>query len=343
MRTSPGPHDPAPDGGTRPGPAAGLDGLPLTRLGLGTAAIAGLFREVSEAQAQQTLHAAWDAGIRYFDAAPHYGVGLAEERLGRFLADRPREEAVVSTKVGRLLVPHDGPGADVQGVEGFFGTPNRVRVRDYTRAGVLRSVEESLTRLGLDRVDLLFVHDPDGFEEQALREAYPALAELRAQGVVDAIGVAMNSTRIPVRFVRETDVDCVLVAGRYTLLDTSAAEELLPLCAERGVGVVGAGVFNSGLLADPAAGATYDYTEAPPALLARARRIAAVGARHGVSLPAVALAFAMAPDPVRTVLLGMRSPAEVRANVAAAEQDVPQSLWDELAAEGLLPSVGVAG
>lgn len=316
----------------------GRAGLTVTAVGFGAAALGGLFRTVSEETAEATLQAAWDAGIRYFDTAPHYGAGLSEERLGRFLARYPRHDYVLSTKVGRLLVARDGPVSEIPDADGFFGTPNRVRVRDYSRGGVLRSMEDSLRRLGLDRIDILYVHDPDEHEEQALREAYPALAALRAEGAIRAIGVGMNTTRIPARFVRETDVDCVLIAGRYTLLDARAGMDLLPLCADRGVDVVGAGVFNSGLLADPEPGTPFDYAAAPPELVDRAQRIAAACARHGVSLAAAALAFSRSHPAVGTVLLGMRSADEVRQNIAAAAQPVPFPLWQDLAHAGLLPA-----
>lgn len=316
----------------------GRAGLAVTPVGFGAAALGGLYRPVSEEEAESALQAAWDAGIRYFDTAPHYGAGLSEERLGRFLARYPRRDYVLSTKVGRLLIPHEGPAGQIQGADGFFGTPNRVRVRDYSRDGVLRSAEDSLRRLGLDRIDILYIHDPDSQEEQALREAYPALARLRAEGAVGAIGVGMNTTRIPARFVRETDVDCVLIAGRYTLLDAGAGTDLLPLCADRGVDVVGAGVFNSGLLAAPEPGAPFDYAAAPPELVDRAQRIAAACTRHGVSLAAAALAFSRSHPAVRTLLLGMRSAEEVQQNIAAAAQPVPFQLWQDLADGGLLPA-----
>lgn len=322
---------------TRP---LGRAALPVTRLGFGAAPIGGLYAPLEEAAAEETLQAAWDAGIRYFDTAPHYGVGLSEERLGRFLAGKPREQYVLSTKVGRLLVPHEGPAGEVQGADGFHGTPARDRVRDYSADGVRRSLEESLERLGLDRVDLVFVHDPDAHVAQALTEAYPALERLRAEGVVSSIGVGMNQSAVPARFVRESDVDVLLVAGRYTLLDTGAAAELFPLCLERGVDVIGAGAFNSGLLAAPRPGARFDYTTAPQDLVARARRIAAVCARHGVTLPAAALAYTGGHPAVRTVLAGMRTPEEVRQNSAAAATGVPAALWAALAAENLLPEGG---
>ncbi|EDY43387.2 aldo/keto reductase [Streptomyces sp. SPB074] len=316
----------------------GRAGLPVTRLGFGAAPVAGLYAPLAEDAAQRTLAAAWEAGIRYFDTAPHYGVGLSEERLGRFLAGRPREAYVLSTKVGRRLVPHPGPAREVDGADGFFGTPARERVRDYSADGVRRSLAESLERLGLDRVDVVLIHDPEAYAREALEEAYPALERLRAEGVVSSIGVGMNETALPARFVRETDIDVVLVAGRHTLLDGEAAHDLLPLCRARGVDVIAAGAFNSGLLADPAApGARYDYGRAPAPLLARARRIAAVCARHDVPLPVAALAHTAAHPAVRTVLAGMRTPREVRENTRAFTTPVPAALWADLAEEGLLP------
>ncbi|MGF6882871.1 D-threo-aldose 1-dehydrogenase [Nocardia sp. GAS34] len=314
--------------------------LEMTGLGFGAAPIGGLFEPMTDEQADEVLRAAWDAGIRYFDTAPHYGVGLSEQRLGRFLSQHPRDDYVVSTKVGRLLVPHNGPAADVQGISGFYGTPNRDRRIDFSRDGVLRSLDDSLRRLGLDHVDILYIHDPDDHEEQALAEAYPALAQLRDEGVVSSIGVGVNQTRSPLRFVRETDIDCVLIAGRYTLLDTQAGAELLPLCAERGVDVVNAGIFNSGLLADPQPGATYDYEPAPHEIVQRATHIADICRRHQVSPAAVAIAFARNHPAVRTALIGMRTPAQVRQNSTAATSIVPARLWADLSAAGLLPENG---
>jgi len=231
-----------------PGRAAALlSGLSLGTFPLifGGGSIGGLYEPVNDEAAAQTLAAAWAAGIRAFDTAPHYGAGLSERRIGEFLTGRPRDEFVVCTKVGRLLVPATG---DVEGAEGFYGTPPLTRVRDYSRDGVLRSLEDSLRRLGLDRVDIALIHDPDDFLSQAADGAYPALAELRAQGVVTAIGVGMNSAAPLTWLVERCDVDCVLVAGRYTLLDDSAATSLFPLCLRRGVAVLASGVFNSGIL-----------------------------------------------------------------------------------------------
>jgi D-threo-aldose 1-dehydrogenase len=307
----------------------------LGRLGFGGAAIGNLFAAVDDEVAAAAVDAAWDSGIRYFDTAPHYGLGLSERRLGAALRTRPREQYVLSTKVGRVLEPVSGDvrGRDTQG----FDVPARyLRRWDFSADGVRRSLEDSLERLGLDRVDVVFIHDPDDHADQALGEAYPALAELREQGVVGAIGVGMNQTAIPARFVRETDIDIVLLAGRYTLLDPSGAQELLPAALERGVRVVLGGVFNSGLLADPRAAATYDYTPAPPELVDRALRIEAVCARHGVPLRAAALAFGLLHPAVASVLVGVRSPEQVRDCAAMAGVEVPETLWSDLRASGLL-------
>ena len=293
-------------------------------LGLGCAPLGNLYESVSEDQARATMDAAWDAGIRYFDTAPLYGHGLSERRVGDALRGRPRDEFRLSTKVGRLLVD----GRDATSI--FADIPPVRPIYDFSYDGVLRSFESSLERLGLDRVDVLLVHDPDHHGDEALEGAFPALRRLRDEGVVRAIGAGMNQTAMLARFVREADIDCVLIAGRWTLLDRSAGDELLPLCAEHGVGVVVGGVFNSGLLADPGDGATYDYTEAPVELLGAARRMAAACTARGVSLPAAAMQFAASHPAVTTVLAGVRSPAEVRSNAAGFAAPIPDDLWGEL-------------
>jgi D-threo-aldose 1-dehydrogenase len=304
---------------------------------LGTAPIGGLFAPVSAADAASTLAAAWDAGVRAFDTAPHYGVGLAEQRLGAFLAGRPRSSFVVSTKVGRLLVPATG-SASVEGAESYYGTPSYSRVWDFSADGLRRSLSSSLERLGLDRVDLVLIHDPDdpSHAREALDSGYPALRELRESGVIGAIGIGMNQPEVPAWFVERADLDCVLIAGRYSLLDTSAAEVLLPLCERRGVAVLAGGVFNSGILADPAPGASYDYQPAPSALLSRAQRIREVCARYGLPIGAVALRFTLRHPAVTAVVVGARSPAEVSADVGYLGLTVPDEVFAELAAEGLL-------
>ena len=306
---------------------APIGGLVFSGLVFGGAPIGGLYAPVSDETAAETLAAAWTAGIRTFDTAPHYGAGLSERRIGQFLADRPREEFAVSTKVGRLLVPAAG---DTEGAEGFYGTPPLTRIRDYSRDGVLRSLEESLRRLGLDRVDIALIHDPDDSLPQAADRAYPALAGLRDQGTVRAVGAGMNSAAALAWLVERCDLDCVLVAGRYTLLDDSAAELLFPLCQRRGVTVLAAGLFNSGILADPDDGATYDYAPAPPATLARARRLRDACARHGVPLAAAALQFTLRHPAVAAAVVGFRTPEEVAADVAYLSTHIPDALWAEL-------------
>jgi D-threo-aldose 1-dehydrogenase len=301
----------------------------------GGAPIGGLYEQVTDAAAEETLGAAWDAGIRAFDTAPHYGVGLSERRIGDFLAGRPRTDFVVSTKVGRRLVPAP---ENVEGADEFFGTPQLTRVRDYSRDGVLASLEDSLLRLRLDRVDIALIHDPDDVMEQALDSAYPALADLRSQGVVGAIGVGMNYAAPLAWWVSRADLDCVLVAGRFTLLDGSAAAALLPLCRERGVAVLAGGVFNSGILADPSDGAHYDYAVAPAPLLARARRIRDICEQHGVPIAAAALRFVLRHPAVTAAVVGARSPAEITADTGYLSAVVPDELFGELARESLIPA-----
>jgi aryl-alcohol dehydrogenase-like predicted oxidoreductase len=293
----------------------------------GGGSIGGLYAPVSDDAAAQTLEATWEAGIRAFDTAPHYGAGLSERRIGDFLAGRPRAEFTVCTKVGRLLVPATG---SVDGAEEFYGTPPLSRVRDYSRDGVLRSLEESLARLRLDRVDIVLIHDPDDFMSAALDDAYPALADLRSQGVVGAIGAGMNSAAPLTWLAERCDLDCVLVAGRYTLLDDSAADRLFPLCLQRGIAVLAGGVFNSGILADPREGACYDYAPAASDLLARARRIGDICGRYEVPAAAAALRFTLRHPAVTAAVVGARTPAEILSDVSYLSADIPDALFTEL-------------
>ncbi|GAA2007095.1 aldo/keto reductase [Catenulispora subtropica] len=304
-----------------------VNDVELTGLSFGGAGLGNLFTEVTDEDARATVDAAWEAGIRAFDTAPHYGLGLSERRIGAALRDRPRSEFVLSTKVGRILEPvAEYEGTDAEG----FAVPAAFRrVLDYSGDGVRRSIEASLERLGLDRVDVALIHDPDFHEEQALQEAFPALAKLREEGVIGAVGVGMNQTRIPLRFVRETDIDVVLLAGRYTLLDRSGTE-LLDAAAERGVGIVIGGVFNSGLLVDPQPSSTYDYQQVAPDVLAEALRLKEISERHGVPLRAAALQFPARHPAVRSVLIGARSPREVVDCVAMAHLPIPDALWTEV-------------
>ncbi|WP_053708728.1 aldo/keto reductase [Streptomyces sp. NRRL B-3648] len=317
--------------------ALGRSGVEVTALGFGAAALGNLYTPVDEEQAHAAVHAAWQRGIRYFDTAPHYGLGLSERRLGQALRGYDRAGYTVSTKVGRRLDPADGTGDDL--AHGFAAPAAHRRVWDFTADGVRRTLEASLERLGLDRADVVYLHDPDDHAEQAFREGYPALEELRAQGVVGAIGAGMNQTEMLTRFVRDTDVDVVLCAGRYTLLDRSAATALLPEAARRGVSVVIGGAFNSGLLAHPTPQATYDYRSAPREVLERALRLKEVADRHGTTLRAAALAFCAGHPAVASVLAGARSAAEVHDCADGFAAPVPDAFWRELRATGLLEPV----
>jgi D-threo-aldose 1-dehydrogenase len=303
----------------------------VTELCFGGAAIGNMFTEVSDEAAAAAVSAAWQGGIRAFDTAPHYGLGMSERRLGAALRQYPRDDYVICTKVGRLLEPASPPyGRDA---EGFAVPAARLRIRDYSADGVRRSLAASLDRLGLDRVDVALIHDPDDHGEQALREAYPALEQLRAEGCLRAIGVGMNQAPMLTRFVTDTDVDVVLVAGRYTLLDQSAGRELLPAAHDKGVSVLAGGVFNSGLLAAPTANARYDYQPAPAHLVSRARRLEAICAQFGVPLRAAAARFPLRHPAVASVLIGARSAAEVADAVSLWRSEIPAALWDAIEAE----------
>ncbi|NKI44061.1 aldo/keto reductase [Streptomyces sp. LD120] len=315
--------------------------MALGALSFGAASLGNLYTPVTDAEAEETVAAAWEAGIRYFDTAPHYGLGLSERRLGAALRGLPRAAFTLSTKVGRLLEPRPRAGGD--DLANGFAVPATHRRRwDFSAEGVRRGLEESLTRLGLDRVDIAYLHDPDDHVVQALDEAYPALERLRQEGVLGAVGIGVNQCALPARFLRETDLDVVLLAGRYTLLDQSGLAELLPLAEARGVDVVLGGVYNSGLLADPRPGATFDYARAPRELLGRAVELQRVCARHGVPLRAAALQFPLGHPAVASVLTGARSAAEVRDAAVMMATEVPGALWSELAEHGRLePGVPV--
>jgi D-threo-aldose 1-dehydrogenase len=316
----------------------GTTDVRVTELSFGAAGIGNLFRPVSDEAASAAVQAAWDAGVRTFDTAPHYGLGLSERRLGAALRGRDRDAYTLSTKVGRLLEPQPEGGGGDDLAHGFAVPDTHRRVWDFSSDGVLRSLEASLDRLGLDRVDIALLHDPDHHAEQALTEAYPALERLRGEGVVKAIGIGMNQCALPTRFLRETDIDVVLLAGRYTLLEQEGLAEVLPEAAARGRSVIVGGVFNSGLLTDPRPGAMYDYAPTPPHVLDRALRMQAVADRHGVPLRAAALHFPLGHPAVASVLSGARSATEVQDTVDQMRRTVPTALWDELRAEELLPA-----
>ena len=311
----------------------GSTGLRVTRLGIGGAPIGSLFRDVTEDDAVATVRRGLELGLNYVDTAPLYGHGLSEMRLGRALKHVPRDAFILSTKVGRVLNPVDTAPISPH----YQSLPKMEPVFDYSRDGILRSLEESLQRLGLDRVDIAYIHDADDHWRQAIGEAYPALADLRSQGVVKAVGVGMNQWQMEARFAREGDFDCFLLAGRYTLLDQSSLAELMPACLERNVSLVLGGPYNSGILAsDPGPGATYDYEAAPPEIIKRARKIKAVCDLYAVPLKAAALRFGLLHPAVAATIPGPRSVAEVEENFRMAAHPVPPDLWAELKDEGLI-------
>nr|WP_246400704.1 aldo/keto reductase [Jiangella mangrovi] len=316
--------------------------MTLSRLGFGAAPIAGLYTPVDDDTAAATVDAAWDAGVRYFDTAPHYGLGLSERRLGRALAGRPRHEYLVSTKAGRLLVPDDSGRTDVD--DGFANPATHRRVWDYTRDGIRRSLDDSLTRLGLDRVDLLYLHDPEDRMPDALATAIPALIELRDEGAITAVGVGSKDAAALTTLVDNGGLDAVMVAGRFTLLEQPALDELFPACETAAVAVVAAGIYNSGLLATdvPDPGGTYEYGPVPPRILDRARELAAVCAHHGVTLPQAALHYPLRHPLVASAVVGMRSPAEAAQNAVRLDTAVPERLWADLEERGLIPAGGAS-
>jgi D-threo-aldose 1-dehydrogenase len=308
-----------------------------SRLGYGAADIGNHRRLVSDEQAHALLEAAWDGGVRHFDTAPHYGLGLSERRLGAFLATKPREEYVVSTKVGRLLEPNPA-GAGRLDDEGFVVSAETRRVWDFSEDGLRRSLEESLTRLGITSVDVLYLHDPERWDlAEGLALGLPALSRVRDDGLVSAIGVASMSTPALLAGARSGVVDLVMSAGRYTLADNDAATDLLAACRRHGVGMVAAAVFNGGLLASrPSEQSTYDYRAVPEDVLARTRRIDDICAAHRVPLAAVALQFPLQDPVVRSVVAGGVTSEQVRENLAHVSAEIPQELWAQLRDEGLV-------
>ncbi len=308
-------------------------GVFVTRVGMGSAPIGGLYTAVEAATAVDTIRRAHELGIGYYDTAPLYGSGRSEMLFGEALETIPRGDYVLSTKVGRLLEPvAEQPESDQ-----FVDLPSLEPTYDYSRDGVLRSIDESLGRLRLDRADIVMIHDPDDHFEQTVDEAFPALYELRSQGVIGAIGAGMNQWEMLARFAREADPDCFLLAGRYTLLDQSGLDELLPLCEEKDIGIVLGGPYNSGILAsDLSDDTTFNYLPAPREILDKARRIKQVCDLHSVPLKAAALQFGLAHPAVAATIPGARSIDELEENLRMAAHPIPADLWDELRAEGLI-------
>lgn len=308
-------------------------------LGFGGGGIGNLYAPLTDEQAHEAVTAAWRQGVRYFDTAPHYGLGLSERRLGAFLATKPREEFVLSTKLGRRLEPQPGGGGTLDLAHDFVVPADQRRVWDFTAAGLRRGLEESLARLGLDSVDIVYLHDPERYDlDRALGEGLPAVADLRADGLVRAVGVGSMVNEALLRSARSGVVDVLMVAGRHTLLDHSADREVLPACREHDVAVVAAAVFNSGLTAspEPAADALFDYRPVDADLLERTRQIAEVCRAHGVDLPTVALQYPLRAAEVRSVVAGGASPTQVRENAARMSVEVPEALWQELGEHGLV-------
>lgn len=308
----------------------------LTLMGYGASQFGNLNRVTSDEASIEAIEAAWTGGVRYFDTAPHYGLGLSERRLGMALRGRPRDEYVLSTKVGRVLVPTPERAGETDA--DFLVPASHRRHWDFSRDGIRRSLDASLERLGVDRVDIAYLHDPDDWWPEASTTGIEALVELRDEGTVRAIGVGMNQVAMLAEFVRRCDVDLVMVAGRCTLLDQSAVTGLLPVAADRGVAVVAAAVYNSGLLSRSTVPdhALYDYAPADQRLVERARRLAAICASHGVELPAAAAQYPLRHPEVVSVVLGTRTAAQAREGIDRLTSPIPDDLWADLEAEGLL-------
>jgi D-threo-aldose 1-dehydrogenase len=308
-----------------------IGALAVTELGFGGASVGNLYRATSDEDSAAAIEAAWAGGIRYFDTAPHYGLGLSERRLGAVLAEKPRAEFVLSTKVGRLLEPNPAPTGSDLAAGGFDVPDDLVRRFDFSRDAVLRGMTGSLTRINVESIDIAYVHDPDDHLDTAVREAVPALVELREQGVIGAAGVGTNHSSTALRMVRETDLDVVMLAGRWTLLDRSGAA-LLAECARRGVKVVAAAPYNSGLLARdrPAPDAHFDYGPPPAEVRARAEELADICEQHGTRLPAAALQFPLRSPQVSAVVCGMRDAEQVTATIARYRASIAAETWEAL-------------
>jgi D-threo-aldose 1-dehydrogenase len=315
----------------------------LGRLGFGGTGVGNLYRAISDEQAAATVEAAWDAGIRYFDTAPHYGLGLSERRIGEVLADKPREEFVLSTKVGRVLVPSPAT-KDEKDPEGFDVPAGLRREWDPSEAGVRRSIEQSLERLGLDYIDIAYLHDPDVYSmEDAVKSALPALEKVRAEGLVRAIGVGTNTAGAALQCVGAADLDLLMLAGRFTVLEQPGSDGrpgagLLDRCVEAGTGVVSVGVYNSGILAKPElpADAHYNYSQASEEILERARRLASICKEHGVELPTAAIQFPFRHPAVVNVTVGASRPEQISESAKRMSAPVPNELWQDLQQRGLL-------
>lgn len=320
------PHEKAPIGKT---------GLQVPRMGMGSAPLGGLFQDVPETRATATVKRALDLGINFFDTAPLYGHGKSETYLGKALSGVPRPSYVLATKVGRLLVPTDPSQLEKR----EFDNPLPFKPTfDFSYDAVMRSYEESLKRLNLDRIDILHIHDPDDYYEQAIKGAYPALAKLRSQGAIRAVGAGMNQAEMLARFAREGEFDCFLLAGRYTLIDHTGLKELLPLCVQKNISIIIGGPYNSGVLASGAQpGAKFNYADAPEEILQKVRKVEEVCQRHNVPMKAAALQFPLAHPAVASVIPGARSVEEIEENFRLISHPIPGDFWADMRKSGLIP------
>ncbi|WP_424930516.1 aldo/keto reductase [Amaricoccus tamworthensis] len=332
--------------GTRHWDRLGNGGLTFTELGFGTAPLGNLYRAISDDDANAILKAAWEGGVRYYDTAPLYGLGLSETRLNRFLRGKPRDEYVLSTKIGRLL--EVCPPEQREGHGKWFEVPNRREVFDYTHDGIMRSVEFSLERMGVDRIDILFAHDIDIFSrgsqevvdatlDELMNSGYRALTRLRDEGTIKAFGAGVNEWQPCQAMAERGDFDLFLLAGRYTLLEQEALESFLPLCEERGIGIVLGGPYNSGVLATgPVPGAMYNYDPAPDDILTKVGKIEAVCRAYNTPLISAAFQFPLQHPSVVSVIPGGQSVEQMHSNIQVAGQKVPTELWQDLKAKNLM-------
>ena len=313
----------------------GRAGLKVSQIGIGTAPLGGMFSTVEEDVSDTLIETAIKAGINYFDTAPFYGHTKSERRLGRGLKIAGAEStAIISTKVGRVMIPGENTGPTI-----FRDLEPFVPVFDYSASGIRKSFEDSLERLGVDHIDILYIHEPENNMDQAIGEAYPELEKMRSEGLVKSIGIGINFSDFAHRFVVETDIDVVLIAGRYTLLEQAAQADLLPAALERNVSVLAAGIFNSGVLINPTPGATYEYQPAPEAIIKHAKAIHQVIEPFGVPVTAVGLQFPLRHPAVKAILTGVRDAQELQANLRDFQVPVPDQLWKELEEQGLIQPV----
>ena len=308
----------------------------VSKLSLGTAPLGGLFKNVAEFESDAVFKEALDAGIAYVDTAPLYGYGVGEIRVGRGIKNHPRQPAI-STKVGRLL----RPGINTEHDKFPDSDPNTEIYFDYSASGIRKSLEESLQRLGRDSVEIVYIHDADSWVSDAINVVYPELHKMREEGLLKAIGIGMNWCPTSIAIMKETELNIALIAGRFTLLDQSAQEELYPLALKKKVSIIAAGVFNSGVLANPVDGAHYDYEPASAEILHKARAIGKYLERFNVSLPAAALQFPLRHPAVASILTGAGSVAELRANIASFDQELPRELWNDMEKEGLIAPINI--